>query len=256
MLYTYLYKDMWKHVLAFVKSTHNEANLNEYYEKILDSLNTFIPYDAAHILLHDSQENFSEFITVNIQDDTVEAYREYFQFIDPLKENMYDSPSAIKSSLTLDYRRWKRSEYFQDFLVANNFYYLCGVDIHYQGKLLITISLIRSKSSGDFTAPEILFLERTKDFIAGHIQLLLQINPQSAEENKLIQTIFRENVDSMDFTPREKEIVRLVKAGHTNKEISEELFISINTVKKHLQNIYRKSEVSNRQALISTLFEN
>jgi RNA polymerase sigma factor (sigma-70 family) len=52
------------------------------------------------------------------------------------------------------------------------------------------------------------------------------------------------------LTVREKEIMKLVSKGSTNKEIAEKLFISEETVKKHLQNIYRKLQVKNKiQAL-------
>lgn len=52
------------------------------------------------------------------------------------------------------------------------------------------------------------------------------------------------------LTAREKEIVQLVKKGYTNARISQELFISINTVKKHLAHIFDKCKVSNRVHLL------
>ena len=54
-----------------------------------------------------------------------------------------------------------------------------------------------------------------------------------------------------EFSKREQEILELLIKGHTNKEIGEELYISINTVKTHIKNIYSKLNVSNRIQLIS-----
>jgi DNA-binding CsgD family transcriptional regulator len=42
------------------------------------------------------------------------------------------------------------------------------------------------------------------------------------------------------LTPREIGVLRLVAAARTNKEIAEELFISVATVERHVANIYRK----------------
>ncbi len=53
----------------------------------------------------------------------------------------------------------------------------------------------------------------------------------------------------MDNTPlsdREIEILKLVAQGKSNKEIAAELFISINTVKVHLGNVFQKINVSSR----------
>jgi DNA-binding CsgD family transcriptional regulator len=43
-----------------------------------------------------------------------------------------------------------------------------------------------------------------------------------------------------DLTPRELEILQLVIAGKTNKEIAREIFISKKTVEFHLDHIYAK----------------
>jgi len=53
------------------------------------------------------------------------------------------------------------------------------------------------------------------------------------------------------LTPREKEVLRLLTQGSTNKEIAKALFISEKTVKSHLNSIFRKLKVSRRlQAIL------
>ena len=48
------------------------------------------------------------------------------------------------------------------------------------------------------------------------------------------------------LTPREVEVLRLVASGKSNPEIAEQLVISINTVARHISNIFSKTDVANR----------
>lgn len=48
------------------------------------------------------------------------------------------------------------------------------------------------------------------------------------------------------LTPREQEVLRLVKTGLTNKQVARELGIGLDTVKRHLHTIFLKLGVSNR----------
>jgi len=48
------------------------------------------------------------------------------------------------------------------------------------------------------------------------------------------------------LTPRELQILQLLADGATNPEIANELVLAVNTVKKHISNIYGKLGVSNR----------
>jgi DNA-binding NarL/FixJ family response regulator len=48
------------------------------------------------------------------------------------------------------------------------------------------------------------------------------------------------------LTPRERQVLRLVAAGHTNGQIAKELFISVKTVSAHVSSILSKLHVSSR----------
>jgi len=49
-----------------------------------------------------------------------------------------------------------------------------------------------------------------------------------------------------DLTVREKEVLKLVAHGSNNQEIAEKLFIREVTVKTHLNNVFKKLNVTNR----------
>ena len=53
------------------------------------------------------------------------------------------------------------------------------------------------------------------------------------------------------LSPREIEVLDLIALGKTNKEISQELFVSPGTVKAHTSNIYRKLNVANRTEAVA-----
>ncbi len=56
---------------------------------------------------------------------------------------------------------------------------------------------------------------------------------------------------TIQFTPREKEIFFHLTKGMTNKEISVVTHLSVDTIKTHLRNIYRKLNVKNRSQAIN-----
>ncbi|GJM70638.1 DNA-binding response regulator [Paenibacillus macerans] len=55
--------------------------------------------------------------------------------------------------------------------------------------------------------------------------------------------------DDSGLTEREKEVLLLIAEGKTNKDIAEELHISIKTVKTHVSNLLMKCELDDRTQL-------
>lgn len=83
-----------------------------------------------------------------------------------------------------------------------------------------------------------------KKIISGEIWL-------SREITKEIIFSYREKQDgilttAVSLTEREKEILKLLSLGSSNIDMANSLFVSENTVKTHLYNIFKKINVKNR----------
>ena len=85
--------------------------------------------------------------------------------------------------------------------------------------------------------------------IARYVLDILQTTGIPAE-NKTPNNIF-------NLTAREREILKLIAEGRSNKDIAEKLVLSLHTVKNHVKNIIQKLAVDDRtQAAILALKEN
>ena len=62
-----------------------------------------------------------------------------------------------------------------------------------------------------------------------------------------------EKLSELDLTKREKKVLRYIAEGYSNDDIADEMFISKNTVKSHIKNIYIKLDVKSRVQVIQKL---
>jgi DNA-binding NarL/FixJ family response regulator len=56
----------------------------------------------------------------------------------------------------------------------------------------------------------------------------------------------RESPEKDVLSSREAEVLRLLAAGRSNQQIADELVISLNTVRRHVSNIFDKTSTANR----------
>jgi DNA-binding CsgD family transcriptional regulator len=64
----------------------------------------------------------------------------------------------------------------------------------------------------------------------------------------------RRHPPSPRLTPRQEDLLRLVAAGYTNTQIARRLGISEGTVRSHLEDIYKRLDVSSRTAAVTRVF--
>ena len=71
----------------------------------------------------------------------------------------------------------------------------------------------------------------------------------SFEAGKTYKATLEKNSSAPILTKREKEIMKLITEGLTNVHISQQLFISVDTVDTHRKNLYTKLNVKNTALL-------
>ncbi|MER3523905.1 MAG: hypothetical protein C4326_07510 [Ignavibacteria bacterium] len=72
--------------------------------------------------------------------------------------------------------------------------------------------------------------------------------PQSA---RLLSTRAHRKRNRRSLSPREIQVLEALIEGHSYKAIADKLFLSIHTVRPHLQNIYAKLHVNTRTEAIA-----
>jgi len=89
---------------------------------------------------------------------------------------------------------------------------------------------------------------------APRADLLAAIRTVAAGENYLPPTLtgrLAERLAQSELTPREREILQLIRTGRGNKEIGAALFIAEDTVKRHVSNLFQKLKVSDRAQAVA-----
>jgi DNA-binding NarL/FixJ family response regulator len=93
-------------------------------------------------------------------------------------------------------------------------------------------------------------LEAIKDIYDGG-------SPMSSNIARQIISVFQQNKgsngnqSSYDLSPREKEVLTLLADGYNYQEIADKIFISVDTVRHHIRNIYKKLHVHSQSEAVA-----
>lgn len=98
-----------------------------------------------------------------------------------------------------------------------------------------------------------------KTEIKTHVNELYQLKKvlKKQKENKIninLNNKIKELKDTYTLTEREVDVVLKIAKGSSNKQIAEDLFISVSTVKYHTKNLYEKLNVKKRTEVSAKLF--
>lgn len=90
-------------------------------------------------------------------------------------------------------------------------------------------------------------------YLVGLFKNFIEEARHDKKEIHLLELTLEEIKEKYGISEREMDVLVLIYKGKNNGKIAEELFISGNTVKKHINSIFRKLQVSSRAEIISKI---
>ncbi|MGE7093698.1 response regulator transcription factor [Lysinibacillus sp. NPDC048646] len=232
-------KEILNAVQSLAKIQINQ-NLETYRYDVLNILYEKLSYKSPLFWLVDNQKNLVNPILFNIEESTIQEYLQYFQKHDPLHPKNIKQIQAIQSITdNVSEKEYLNSDYHNLFMTKYNLRDEMAIYIQVNNIYVGVIGLLRENNELKFNLRDYTKL----NFLVKMIENGFIFNLQSSA---LV-------IPSTPLTNREKEIVIEIAKGKKNHEIAKQLFISENTVKKHLQNLFQKFEVRNRIELLYKL---
>lgn len=99
-------------------------------------------------------------------------------------------------------------------------------------------------------------LEHLKDVYEGGSPMTASIARQIIEMfNQFHETTDSRKGEEYRLTEREKDVLKLMVKGYTYKMAAAELFISVETIRTHIKNIYEKLHVNSKSEAVAKVFK-
>jgi DNA-binding CsgD family transcriptional regulator len=218
---------------------------------VLSLLSTLIPNTCASILLSDHTDSSNLLCDpICFPASFTKMENDYLAIenLDYSRWMLFNSKAMIvrDTDLLPEEERIKTTRYQRCYL-PYNLHYSVDMSIVDNNQLLGTLSLYRTKEMGDFTDSELFKL----NVIGEHLNARFYREFTKEDSGEVSDDILLQLINEYGLTSREAEVLQMVFCDLTNDEIASQLYISPNTLKKHLQNLYRKLGASSRWELMS-----
>lgn len=233
----------WMILNSIIYKIYTTEDLTLMREALLEQLKMIIDFDSADFYLapSDGSHELVSQVTYNCDEDGSSQYSE----LDYSRGIMYSGKSMVyrETDIISDEKRVE-TEYYKKVYRPNNWHYSLQIILGYNKEFLGVITLYRTIGKDNFAYDDVFVMDMMKDHLA--YRLYQDKYSNDGQAHKLSVS---EISDKYDLTRRESMVLGELVNGNDNQKICGELSISINTLKKHILNIYRKIGVKNRVQL-------
>lgn len=230
-----------------IYTIYNTKNIKQMRKEVLELLQYAIPFDTANFFLVKTDSSGNDCLTdlVNVNSlknpDVSTVLNRYMHECSTIDATHW----LCKANKSITYRvtdflseeTLENTDYYKEMFVPHGLHYGLQTVLTHKGRCLGLLTLFRTKESFNFSDKEIFYLDNLKD----HLSVRLDQHDDSHDAAAL--------AERYQLTRREYEVLELLYAGHANEVIADKLYISENTLRRHLYNLYSKLHINARWEL-------
>ena len=234
------------------------TSLTDLRDSFLKRLKLLVPFSYASLLLTDSPDKTVTLSNTRIlccPDYFAEAEREYLAHTedDPLFWLINGAESTlIRESDILEEEKRLSSPLYQGCYRKYHIYDTLQFSISCQNHFFGILTLYRTKAEEVFSDDDMFRLKSLGLHLNAVVYRLYHpVCGHSTEYTGNLTELTR----TYHLTPKESEVLSLLFRFYRNDEIASKMEISENTIQKHLQNLFRKLNVSSKWELLKFIRE-
>ena len=203
----------------FIEQVNRVLNFDSYLVYSIDNINHAYDYQGFNI----SNKSLTEYLNYKVENDPV-SFKKYFNEKDHCVELL--SQHCCDEDYDDFMQRWKVQDTAEIFFRKRN------------GEPALGLSIVREGDSA-------LFNEQEKTVLEAFCELSKRYFFTQTDSLE-ITDVYR----SFQFTKKETLVLELILQGFSNQAISVHLNCSLATVKTHVQHIFQKTNLNNRQEIM------
>ena len=244
----------WNTINSILLDLYTVTDIKEIASKTLSVLRLLIPFSKSYFISLDENLQINKELSVfqGFDQITMEKYiktfyeKDYLQYLYTFthESSVYKDSTMIEDSVR------KETEFYQLFLKPAAIPYGAGIVLIKDKKVLGVFNLFRGENLGDFSEKDLYILNILKKHLENMVCNALLLG-KSSPDSELSLT---KAVEDFSLSSREADVLKLLADGRSNVDISEEIHVSVSTVKKHVYNIFNKAGVNSRTQLLNMIY--
>ena len=124
--------------------------------------------------------------------------------------------------------------------------YVADMFLRREAEIVAILSVMRSETMNSSNAAELELLNNLHPLLEFSLNSIYK--PQRVNERSILGDMFQ-------LSTRELDVIEHIIAGSSNKSIAEKMYLSLSTIKTHLQHIFEKTAVNSRTQLLAKIYQ-
>lgn len=234
-----------------------QLNRPEFWSSLIRTLNEYVQIDNWVVLIFSNQQvqvvSLPEIADTEEVDAFIHRYVKGLYMLDPFYIANRENPqSGFFHMLDIAPEHFLETEYYHQYFAQ----YISVDEAQYNVQLDSDRTLcISFGSNARFNQEQITILDIIKPWVTAlmHQRMCFEIDVEkdSPEPTPWPEAILQLGTQ---ITTREKDVLKLLLSGFSNKEIAGKLSLSAETIKVHRRNIYAKLNIKSQPELFARFF--